>query len=66
MKEIKYVLPKEIEDRSFEIIKEELKKIDKFGALNPITERVIHASADFDYAENLVFSSNVIEDLLKL
>lgn len=62
MKEIEYLLPKEIERRSFEIIGEEL---DKRGIeLSPeeemITKRVIHTSADFDYAKTLVYSKDAV------
>ena len=53
------IKPEDIEKRSFEIISEELK--DKGIILDPINElvikRVIHTSADFDYATNLVFSN---------
>ncbi len=55
--------PQEIEKRSFEIIEKELsvKLPDDIG---PVVKRVIHASADFDYAENLLFSENVIQTAL--
>jgi precorrin-8X/cobalt-precorrin-8 methylmutase len=48
--------PAEIEKRSFEIISEKLegRKFDP-QTVNVI-KRVIHATADFDYADNLVFS----------
>ena len=53
--ELERVLPMEIEKRSFEIIESELPHpIDP--ALAPIIKRVIHTSADFDYADNLCFS----------
>lgn len=52
--------PMDIEKRSFEIITEELGG----RALKPGTEnivkRVIHATADFDYADNLIFSENSV------
>ncbi|CAB1241989.1 Cobalt-precorrin-8 methylmutase [Ruminococcaceae bacterium BL-6] len=55
-------LPAEIEKRSFEIIKKELERAGK--TLNPETEsvviRVIHATADFDYADNLCFSEGAV------
>ena len=57
------MLPQEIERRSMELIQEEL---DRRGlaippALAPVVKRVIHTTADFDYAENLVFSSQAVE-----
>lgn len=61
--ELEQVLPGEIETRSFEIITEELelcgREIEERYA--PIIKRVIHTTADFDYADNLVFSPNVLE-----
>ena len=61
--EIENVLPTEIEKRSFEIITEELEQegivLPEIQA--PITKRCIHTSADFDYAENLVFSEGAVE-----
>ena len=52
--------PMEIEKHSFEIITKELPHpIDE--AYAPIIKRVIHTTADFDYADNLCFSENVIE-----
>ncbi len=57
--ELEKVLPMEIEKRSFEIIESELPlPIDP--ALAPIIKRVIHTSADFDYADNLCFSEDVV------
>ena len=54
------VKPMEIEKRSFEIITEELGR-ELPEELAPIIKRCIHTSADFDYAENLCFSENVVE-----
>lgn len=54
------VKPMEIEKRSFEIITEELGREIPEG-LAPIIKRCIHTSADFDYADNLCFSENVVE-----
>lgn len=55
--------PAEIEKKSMEIISNELDKLnitlDKEQA--PIIKRVIHTSADFDYANNMYFSDNVIQ-----
>ena len=61
--ELERVAPMEIEARSFEIIESELPHpIDP--ALSPIIKRVIHTSADFDYADSLCFSENVVERAL--
>lgn len=58
---IEIVKPMEIEKKSFEIITQRLKGR-SFGAdKDDIVKRVIHTSADFDYADNLVFSENVVE-----
>lgn len=67
---IERFLPEEIEKRSFEIISEELRQR---GILLPaeqemITKRVIHTSADFDYADTMTYSENAIsiaKELLK-
>lgn len=62
--ELEQVLPKEIEKRSFEIITEELGDRKLNEAYAPIIKRVIHTTADFDYADNLVFSEGVREKAL--
>jgi len=52
--------PAEIEKRSFEIIAEGLSGR-RFDALNlPVIQRVIHTTADFDYADNLTFSPGAV------
>ena len=63
--ELENVRPMEIEKRSFEIITEELgdRKLDDEKAL--IIKRCIHTSADFDYAENLCFSEQAVEQALE-
>ena len=63
MNSIEYVLPGDIERRSFEIIGEELAQrgIVLPKEQEPVTKRVIHTSADFDYAETLVYSENAIQ-----
>ncbi len=63
MKGIEFVLPTEIEKRSFEIIGQEL---DSMGIVipkeqEPITKRVIHTSADFDYASTMRYSKGAID-----
>ena len=62
--ELEQVLPADIEKRSFEIITEELGDRILVPGTEPIVKRCIHTSADFDYADNLVFSENVVEKAL--
>lgn len=57
------VKPMDIEKKSFEIITELLKG-KSFGDRDDIVKRVIHTSADFDYADNLVFSDGVVDKAL--
>lgn len=58
--ELQQVAPAQIEARSMEIIRSELKR-----PLPPEQEavilRAIHTTADFDYAENLSFSPNAVQ-----
>lgn len=56
--------PQLIEKRSFEIITEELgEKINKFKEEElPIIKRVIHTTADFEYADLIKFMNNPIEE----
>ena len=62
--ELENVKPMEIEKRSFEIIEEELEG--KLPAeLAPIIKRCIHTSADFEYADSLCFSNDVVKKALK-
>ena len=65
---IEYLPPEEIEKRSFEIITEELlmRNISIPKEEELITKRVIHTSADFDYAETLCYSKGAVEILKKL
>ena len=61
--ELEQVTPMEIERRSFEIIESELPHpIDP--ELAPIIKRVIHTSADFEYADSLCFSPDVVNKAL--
>lgn len=57
--------PNEIEKRSFEIITEELGSTILPEEQAPIIKRVIHTTADFDYAKNLYFSDNVVSIALE-
>lgn len=56
----KIVKPMDIETRSFEIITELLgeRKLEAKNEL--VIKRVIHTTADFDYADNLVFSPDAV------
>lgn len=68
MDRIEYLQPGEIEKRSFEIISDEL--IRRGISLPPdeemITKRVIHTSADFDYAKTLHFSKGAAAVMTEL
>lgn len=62
MERIEHVLPADIERRSFEIITQELEEL---GIQIPkeqemVTKRVIHTSADFDYAHTMTYSPNAV------
>ena len=61
--EFEHVKPMDIEKRSMEIIGQELAEM---GISLPadkahIIKRVIHTSADFDYAQTLTFSEDALE-----
>jgi precorrin-8X/cobalt-precorrin-8 methylmutase len=65
---IDFILPNEIEKRSFEIITAELNEM---GIVipeeeAPITKRVIHTSADFDYASTMAYSDGGIKKAKEL
>ena len=64
--ELEQISPMEIEKRSFEIITEELQGRTFDPLQEPIIKRVIHTTADFDYADNLVFSEGVVQTAHKL
>ncbi len=64
MSEIEIVKPMDIEKRSFEIITERLNGRTFGPELDDIVKRVIHTSADFEYADQLVFSEGVVEKAL--
>ncbi len=61
MTEIRHFAPAEIEAESFRIITEELGDRAIDPVLAPILKRVIHTTADFDYADNLYFSNNAVQ-----
>lgn len=60
--------PEDIEKRSFEIITEELgEKVKKFTEEElPIVKRVIHTTADFEYADLIEFLENPISSAKKV
>lgn len=62
MKRLELVPPREIENRSFEIIGEELQQrgITIPAEQESVTKRVIHTSADFEYAQTMCYSENAI------
>ncbi len=63
---LEYVLPTEIERRSFEIIAQELGDRVIPEEIRPIVMRAIHTTADFDYAENLYFSPDSVQIALEI
>ena len=60
---LEHIEPKDIERHSMALIQQELDRrhirLDAVEA--PIVKRCIHTSADFDYAQNLVFSANAVD-----
>lgn len=59
--ELENVLPVDIEKRSFELITEELGERTFPSEQESIIKRVIHTTADFDYADSLCFSEQAVE-----
>lgn len=59
--ELEHVEPADIERRSFEIISAELGDRAFDPLEEPIIKRCIHTSADFEYADSLVFSEGAVE-----
>lgn len=58
---LEQVLPSEIEKRSFEIITQELGDRTFPKEQESIIKRVIHTTADFEYADTLRFSKDAVE-----
>lgn len=58
---IEHILPADIERRSMEIIEEELGEICLPPMEKDVIKRVIHTSADFEYARTLRFSAAAVE-----
>ena len=54
------LLPKDIEKKSFEIISEEIDLSDVPQEQVPITKRVIHTTADFEFKRTLIFHHDAI------
>lgn len=65
LSELEQVLPSDIEKRSFEIITEELGEKHLIPGTESVVKRCIHTSADFDYADNLVFTDGVMDAALQ-
>ena len=61
---LEYVLPADIERRSFEIIGSELER-EIPPEIKPVVMRVIHTTADFDYLDTLYFSPDVMETAMR-
>ena len=64
------VRPEEIEKRSMEIIRGELEGLGPLPPADrlPVVERVIHATADFEYGYTLVYSKGavgILEELVR-
>ena len=60
---IDHIKPADIESASMRIIREELAQRGKEIPLElaPVVMRVIHATADFEYADTMTFSPNAVE-----
>lgn len=58
----KIIRPEDIEKKSMSIIRSELEMLGMppFGEEEPVVLRVIHTTADFDYAENLRFMCGAV------
>lgn len=61
MAEFKYIAPDRIEERSMEIIEEQLGDIKISPENKTVLKRVIHTTADFDYVKNLRFSDGAVK-----
>lgn len=57
--------PMDIERRSMEIIESEL-QVELPEEIKPIVKRVIHATADFSFAESLHFTPGVVAEMRRL
>lgn len=61
IKAVKILKPHEIEEKSLEIITEELGETSFKPAQLPVVQRVVHATGDFEYAKNMRFSNEAVE-----
>lgn len=63
MRFFEHALPSEIERESFRIIRKELedRKICFPGEIEAIMYRVIHTTADFEYADTMTFTKDAVE-----
>ena len=64
--ELEQLLPGEIERRSFEIITEELGERTFPKEQEDIIKRVIHTTADFEYADTMTFSKDAVSSALSV
>lgn len=64
---VEHVLPADIEKTSMSIICKELEEMGKLPneEIAPVVLRAIHTTADFDYADTLAFSKDVIDKAKK-
>ena len=60
---VDHIRPQDIENTSMQIIREELAQMGKEipAELAPVVMRVIHTTADFEYADTMAFSPGAIE-----
>ncbi len=58
---LRNILPSEIEKESFRMIEEEFGPINTDRATFKVIQRVIHATGDFSFKDNMRFSENAIE-----
>jgi len=66
IEQLQWVRPEEIEARSMEIIESEMPEGDWTDGERLVVKRCIHTAADFDYAKNLYFSPQAVEQALAL
>lgn len=59
--QLQEVAPSEIENESFKIIRDEFGPTDLDPQTFKVVQRVIHATGDFSFAENMRFSAGAIE-----
>lgn len=61
MERLEFERPADIEARSFQIISQELGPHGFDSATEQVVKRVIHATADFEFARTLVFSDGAVQ-----